>query len=190
MYTAVSLRPYLSALHPTNTYWFVALTYFNIVLPAFLPETQNVFWHRARSVKSQIRQMVQSSFLKSRAIEMGKIRAARSRGHTVQLPTLSQIVEPTESVVPLLPPAPSAALLGLSLIGNLDATYVRTSYPSFHLHTVTTASRQKAGGLLLLEHTFANKLWLHLCWDENGFEEGKIQKCWSSLHDVVREFLI
>lgn len=188
MYTAVSLRPYLATLHTTSTYWFVALTYFNLVLPAFLPETQNVFWHRARTVKSQIRNMVQSSFLKSRALEMGKIRVARSRGQTVQLPDLSQVMAPTP--ISPLPPGPSAALLGLSLIGNLDATYIRASYPSFHLQSVTTASRQKAGGLLLLEHTFANKLWLHLCWDENGFEEGMIESFWSSMQDAVREFLM
>ncbi|KAH9475582.1 hypothetical protein JR316_0012699 [Psilocybe cubensis] len=190
MYTAVTLRPYLSVISATSTYWFVALTYFNIVLPAFLPENEKVFWHRARMVKSQIRQMVQSPFLRSRALEMGKIRVARSRGQTTHLPSFSDIVKGTEVTTQSLPPAPSAALLGLSLIGNLDATYIRSSYPSFHLHTVTTASRQKAGGILLLEHTFANKLWLHLCWDENGFQPGLIQRFWSTLHDVVREFLL
>ncbi|KDR70713.1 hypothetical protein GALMADRAFT_271467 [Galerina marginata CBS 339.88] len=185
MYTAINLRPYLSTQHPTNTYWFVSLTYFNIVLPAFLPETQEVFWYRAVRVKDQIRKVVQSPFLKSRAVEMAKIRSARSRGETIQMPTLA-----AEKSNLSLPPAPSAALLGLSLIGNLDVTYNRSSYPSFHLHSVTTASRQKAGGLLLLEHTFAKKLWLHLCWDENGFEEGHIEKLWTDLRDAVHEFLV
>ncbi|TFK35776.1 hypothetical protein BDQ12DRAFT_725811 [Crucibulum laeve] len=184
MYTAMNLRPHLSALHPTNTYWFIALTYFNIVLPAFLPETQEVFWHRARTVKNQIRNMIQSPFLKARALEMAKTRVARSRGENAQMPTLETSTESS------LPPAPSAALLGLSLIGNLDATYNRSSYPSFHLHSVTTASRQKAGGLLLLEHTFAKKLWLHLCWDENGFEEGHIEKFWAALREAVHELLM
>jgi hypothetical protein len=54
---------------------------------------------------------------------------------------------------------------------------------------VTTASRQKAGGLLLLEHTFGKKLYLHLCWDENGFEEGHVEKFWEGLQEAVEEFL-
>ncbi|KAF9551544.1 hypothetical protein CPC08DRAFT_715049 [Agrocybe pediades] len=186
MYTAINLRPFLSS-HPTNTYWFVALTYFNIVLPSFLPSTQEVLWHRAREVKKQLRKMVDSPFLKSRALNMANIRIARSRGEKVEVPTLSAIVDDSSSAAAAA--APSAALLGLSLIGNLDAIYTRPSYPSFTLHSVTTASRQKASGLLLLEHTFGKKLWLNLCWDENGFEEGVIEKFWKGLEDGVRELV-
>jgi len=124
-----------------------------------------------------------------------------------------------------LPPAPSAALFGLSLIGNLDNIYTQSSYarpPSSSLdssssssikspsdttfasfqkpippptqimtiHTVTTASRQKPGGFLLLEHTFNKKLWLHLCWDVNGFEEGHVERFWECLRHTVEELVI
>ncbi|KAF8151295.1 hypothetical protein B0H34DRAFT_664769 [Crassisporium funariophilum] len=188
MYTAINLRPYLSTLHPTDTYWFVALTYFNVILPAFLPETQGAFWQRARTVKKQMRNMVQSPFLKSRALEMAKFRVARSRGQNADIPNLAQALETSSELS--LPPAPSASLFGLSLIGNLDATYNRASYPAFQLHSVTTASRQKPGGLLLLQHTFAKKLCLHLCWDQNGFEEGHIERFWSGLRDAVLQFLL
>ncbi|KAF9554294.1 hypothetical protein CPC08DRAFT_713036 [Agrocybe pediades] len=179
MYTAINLRPFLSS-HPTNTYWFVALTYFNIVLPSFLPSTQEVLWHRAR-------EMVDSPFLKSRALNMANIRIACSRGGKVEIPTLSAIVDDDSSSA--MAAAPSAALLGLSLIGNLDSIYTRPSYPTFTLHSVATASRQKASGLLLLEHTFGKKLWLNLCWDENGFEEGVIETFWKGLEDGVRELV-
>jgi hypothetical protein len=186
LYTAINLRPHLS-LHPAPTYWFLALTYYTIVLPAFLPSSSGVFWHRARQVKAQTRKTVGSPFLVSRALEMAGTRAERARGGAaVKVPSLEEVTGASST----LPPAPSTALLGLSLIGNLDATYVRTAYPTFELKTVTTASRQKAGGLLLLEHTFGGKLWLHLCWDVYGFgAERRVEKFWEGLQSAVEEFL-
>ncbi|ESK89226.1 hypothetical protein Moror_5174 [Moniliophthora roreri MCA 2997] len=181
MYTAINLRPFLLP-HPTSTYWFLALTYYNVVLPAFLPTKPSAFWLRAQSVKSQTRKVVQSSFLPYRAMEMAKIRSSRAQGKPMSYP---RFLEERSS----LEPPPSACLLGLSLIGNLDVTYTRSAYPSIELHNVTTASRQKAGGILLLEHSFARKLWLHLFWDEMGFEEGQIEAFWQNLQDAVVEFL-
>lgn len=179
MYTAINLRPHLSK-SASPTYWYLALTYFNIVLPAFLPTSSAVFWHRARLVKSQTQYAVHSPFLVSRSLQMASTRASRARG-------LPQPLAPVEAIVPS---APSAALLGLSLIGNLDRTYTRVSYPpSVQLHSVTTASRLKPGGMLLLEHTFGDKLWLHLCWDEMGFEEGQVEQFWEGLKSAVEEFL-
>ncbi|KAG6832588.1 hypothetical protein H0H93_013500 [Arthromyces matolae] len=92
----------------------------------------------------------------------------------------------------LLPgPAPSIALLGLSLIGNLDAIYDRRSYPNFLLKDVTTASRQKAGGILLLVHTFGGKLWLQLFYDQEGFgSEGIVERFWDGLGNGVEEFML
>ncbi|THV07842.1 hypothetical protein K435DRAFT_847650 [Dendrothele bispora CBS 962.96] len=247
MYTAINLRPYLSP-HPASTYWFLALTYFNIVLPSFLPQQpQNVlisengndnsgtssnnnnsndissivFWHRARSVKAQTRKTVQSPFLTARALESARTRASRVRGITVSVPganviekdlrTKSQAVvidsenssrnhddgrsSPQVPPSPItattrMDPAPSLALMGLSLIGNLDSTYLRDAYPSIQLVSVRTASRQKSGGLLLLEHTFGKKLWLQMFWDENGFKEGQVEVFWERLKDAVYEFLV
>ena len=178
MYTAINLRPHLS--NPVPTHWYLALTYYNIVLPSFLPSHPAVFWHRARQVKSQTHRTVNSPFLVSRSLQMASTRGSRARG-------LPQPPPPVEAIAP---PAPSAALLGLSLIGNLDRTYTRASYPSsVQLHWVTTASRLKPGGMLLLEHTFGSKLWLHLCWDEMGFEEGQVERFWEVLKGSVEEFL-
>ncbi|KAL0573471.1 hypothetical protein V5O48_008479 [Marasmius crinis-equi] len=190
MYTAINLRPFLLP-HPASTYWFVALSYYNVVLPAYLPPTSSVFWLRAQTVKSQTRKIVQSPFLPARALDMARTRAARVQGK----PNPTAVALPGPQLASLTgtlpqPAPPSACLIGLSLIGNLDATYARSSYPSITLHTVTTASRQKAGGLLLLEHTFGKKLWLHLCWDENGFQEGQIENFWKNLQDAVVDYLI
>ena len=188
MYTAINLRPFLKP-HPATTYWFVALSYYNIVLPAYAPPTPGVFWLRTQGVKAHTRKVVQSPFLPSRAVDMAKTRASRVQGKPN--PTAAALTT-TEAVTGKIPdPAPpSACLLGLSLIGNLDGMYTRSSYPSITLHTVTTASRQKPGGLLLLEHTFGKKLWLHLCWDEMGFQEGQIEGFWNHLQNAVGEYLV
>jgi hypothetical protein len=70
-----------------------------------------------------------------------------------------------------MPKTPSVALLGLSLLGNLDGTYKHASYPELVLHTLTTGSRQRAGGLLVFGYTFAGKLWLSLGYDEGAFDD-------------------
>ncbi|KAJ3964696.1 hypothetical protein EV361DRAFT_941543 [Lentinula raphanica] len=256
MYTALNLRPFLTP-HPSSTYWFLALTYFNVVLPSFVPATISAFWNRARSIKAQTRKVVQSPFLPSRAMIGAKKRATRVRSAATDstsgtseavsgwsgsdavddvsaLPaSINDVQESSGSI--RLPPASSIALFGLSLIGNLDNIYTQsTSYsreqislshntlssaPSIPfpaptsssppssppliqdlipvkvvqvvtIHTVTTASRQKPGGFLLLEHTFGRKLWLHLCWDENGFEPGHVERFRECLQDAIEELLI
>lgn len=177
MYTAIDLR---SRLQPclASSYWFLALTYYNIVLPSFPPANEKVFWHRTRSVKAQTKETLHSRFLLSRAVHMGEVRSCKARGSSPQIPSLRQAS---------LPPASSSVLLGLSLIGNLDTIYLRSSYPFFDLLSVSTASRQKAGGLLLLQHTFGGKLWLNLCWDTNGYPEGLMERFWQGLQTAVEE---
>ncbi|KAF8589400.1 hypothetical protein K439DRAFT_1658001 [Ramaria rubella] len=196
IYTAINLRPHLtpSPSLSLSTYWFLALTYYTISLPAFLPRTAAAFWYRARLAKAQTTRAVKSPFLAARALLMASQRAASS-------PPTSESVAPQLPSYALPPPptAPSRALLGLSLIGNLDTTYSRTAYarPGVHLHSVTTASRQKAGGLLLLAHTFGGKLVLGLCWDEVGFvarggEHGGdiVEEWWEGVMRGVGEFCL
>lgn len=179
MYTAANLRPHIP-LPDDFTYWNLALTYFNIVLPSFSPASPAVFWYRARQAKTQTRNTLSSPFLVPRALQMASARNARARGIPQALPSVEAIA----------PPAPSTALLGLSMVGRLDDIYKRNEYPdSVQLHSVTTASRLKPGGMLLLEHTFGNKLWLHLCWDEMGFKEGQVESFWEGLKDAVVEYL-
>jgi hypothetical protein len=188
IYTAINLRTHLTP-HSALTYWFLALTYFNVVLPSFPPPTPAVFWHRAREAKTQTRRIVDSPWLLTCSLEMGRIRALRARGTSVTLPNIRAEASSELGLLPSEPP-PSSALLGLSLIGNLDAIYVRSAYNSkLDLRSVTTASRQKAGGLLLLQHTFAKKLWFNLCFDQNGFEEGVMERFWEGLQTAVEEYL-
>ena len=43
MYTALNLRPYLKAEKALNdSYWFLAISYFNVVLPTFIPRLGDV----------------------------------------------------------------------------------------------------------------------------------------------------
>jgi len=53
-----------------------------------------------------------------------------------------------------LPPPSQKALMGVSMLGNLDGMYKHSSYPNLTLKTLTTGSRQRQGGLLLFAYTF------------------------------------
>ncbi|KWU46754.1 hypothetical protein RHOSPDRAFT_14898 [Rhodotorula sp. JG-1b] len=86
--------------------------------------------------------------------------------------------------------APQTALMGLSMLGNLDGIYQHASYDSIGLHSLTTGSRQRPGALLLFAYTFAGKLWISLGYDSNGFESGVIEGWWKELLAGVDEFLL
>lgn len=183
LYTAANLRPHLAP-QSSDSQWFLALAYFTISLPAFVPAKKTGVWHRARVAKAQMQLAVRSPLLPARALLSAASRARRTPSSS------SAFVPPPES--PALPsrPTASAALLGISLIGDLDRTYVRAAYgPGVHLHSVATASRLKPGGLLLLGHSFGARLVLQLCWDSMGFAEGEVERFWAALTDAVTEFL-
>ncbi|KAF9060310.1 hypothetical protein BDP27DRAFT_1339876 [Rhodocollybia butyracea] len=236
MYTAFNLRAHLDP-HPASTYWFLALTYFNIVLPSYVPPTLAAFWGRTKSVKRQVQKITgggKAPFLNARALELARTRAKRVRGMTKSTTEKETETEKKSDTSPSappqptsindiqlasasgikLPPAPSAALFGVSLVGNLDNVYTQSSYsrpPSYSasstdtrpvssqettssqiitVHNVAGATRQKPGGFLLFVHTFNKKLSLHLCYDVNGFEEGHIERFWESLRDAADELLV
>ncbi|KAF9511613.1 hypothetical protein BS47DRAFT_1346639 [Hydnum rufescens UP504] len=68
MYTAVNLRPYSSneRVALPGSYFFLSLTYFNVVLPSFLPSASSLastFWHRSRSVRAQQKKHLKSPML-------------------------------------------------------------------------------------------------------------------------------
>jgi hypothetical protein len=203
IYSAINLRPRLSVPSPTPpspsdlSYWFLPLTYFNVILPSFLPASAAAFWHRARLARMQTARSVGSHFLASRAVFLAAQRAGERYlpgvpSAKAQAPAASTRGAQLPLHARAATPSPSRALLGLSLIGNLDHTYTRSSYncPGLLLHTVTTASRQREGGLLALGHTFAGRLWLHLCWDEEGFARGVVEGWWELLIGGVGEYMV
>ncbi|KAF6766679.1 hypothetical protein DFP72DRAFT_867287 [Ephemerocybe angulata] len=196
MYSALNIRPHLQANERLNkSYFFLCIGFFNIILPSFLPihaDHGKIFWHRARSVKAQTAKIAKSPSLISRSKEMAKERGTRARMWAMQDDGVECTMEPLKSSpLPDGPSkAPSRALIGLSMLGNLDGIYKHPSFPSIKLHTLTTGSRQRHGGTLLFGYTFVGKLWLSLGYDVNGFEEGVVQTFWHNLLTCVDEFLL
>lgn len=216
------LRPEFTAKDAANSYWFTAIGYLNVILPTFLPKdaseesVEKVFWHRAQEAKTQITKAAKHPLLVSRTHAMAEERGARARVWAreddekeagifkapVSLPPTPPSSAPSsitafnlkeEQKKPwVLPKAPSTALIGLSMLGNLDAMYSHASYPSINLHTLTTGSRQRNGASLLFGYTFKGKLWVSLGYDELGYEEGVdgIGEWWRVFLEGVDEFLV
>lgn len=164
------------------------------------------FWHRARIAKIQSSKAVKSPFVLPRtqitarkraeqSIKWAKIdddAAAARAGKTVDAapvpaPKVEEVVLPTQPLVPKS--APATALIGLSLLGNLDGMYKHSSYGDIKLNLLTTGSRQRAGAMLLFSYTFVGKLWLCFGYDMNGFQAGIVEEFWKEVLDGVDEFL-
>ncbi|ORY31224.1 hypothetical protein BCR39DRAFT_526980 [Naematelia encephala] len=254
IYSALNLRPNTVPIcsSPNDTsYFHLAVGYFNIILPTSIPSAltpAELFWHRARSTKSQTTQAVKSPFVVSRSRQTSKVRAERAikwagiddaaaakafistqvgLGLGVDMPNRSAPTRESEenertpevrstnpSLAPVravestppqpstpatksdksnpavLPPVNQKALMGLSMLGNLDGMYKHASYPALRLTSLTTGSRQRPGALLLFAYTFAGKLWLSLGYDMNGFAPGSIEAFWTQVQDLVKEVLL
>ncbi|KAI0785040.1 hypothetical protein C8Q75DRAFT_723299 [Abortiporus biennis] len=207
MYSALNLRPYFTVQKDPlwNSYWYLAIGYFNVILPNFLPSEKekvvSTFWHRARQAKEQSTKAAKNPLIVSRTHKMSKERGERARAWAREddekekgtwVPPTPKPVDTTQQREPVLPArakASSAALMGLSLLGNLDGIYKHATFPSVKMHTLTTGSRQRNGAMLLFGYTFAGKLWISLGYDKNGFQEGIVDKFWDETLHCVDEFL-
>ncbi|KIK97547.1 hypothetical protein PAXRUDRAFT_763851 [Paxillus rubicundulus Ve08.2h10] len=197
MYSALNVRPYFTVKSPHDSYWFLALGYFNVVLPNFIPqsvELSSIFWHRARLAKEQSNHAAKHPMVVSRCQLMAAERAQRARVWAKEDDDKEHGIPIAPPLVPqpavLAPRTPSSALIGLSLLGNLDGMYKHASFPAIQLHTLTTGSRQRPGGMLLFGYTFARKLWISLGYDENGFEKEVVERFWEGVLQVTDEVLI
>lgn len=196
MYSALNLRPYIMANEALNdSYWYLAIGYFNVILPGFLPrscDTSTIFWHRARSAKIQSTDAAKNPMIVSRSREMARERGARARAWAKEDDDKVNRVWRAPAVLPEKPSErpPSNALIGLSLLGNLDGIYKHSSFSDIQLHTLTTGSRQRSGGMLLFGYTFVGKLWLSLGYDENGFDKETVEKFWRTVLSCTDEYLI
>ena len=200
MYSALNLRPYLMADKRLNdSYLFIAIGYFNVVLPTFLPQSEEItgrFWHRARSAKAQSIKAVKTPMAISRCRQMARERGARARvwaredddklagSFTKPILVASPDNQGKEETVP------SNALMGLSLLGNLDAVYKYTTFPEIELYTITSGTRQRSGGMLLFGYTFLGKLWINFGYDKNGFREDVVNGFWTQVIRAIDEFLL
>ena len=196
MYAPINIRPYLPKPATESSYWFLSLGYFNVIFPSFIPSSCNVsktFWLRARSAKAQSSRVATSRMIIPRSREMAIKRGKQARvwakeddekeaGVWVPPPKTADTAPP--------PRAPSTALTGLSLLGNLDGMYKHAKFPDIKLHTLTTGSRQRNGAMLMFAYTFVGKLWVSIGYDENGFELETVDLFWKNVHDAIREFLL
>ncbi|GAA5834846.1 hypothetical protein JCM11251_002041 [Rhodosporidiobolus azoricus] len=238
IYSALNVRPYLEK---SEADWYhIAIGYYNIILPSFLPSTLTpsaYFWHQALSVRRQTSKVVKTPLLAARTALMALERERRSIGweradeekrkrerevqelegslqglgiglekeeegeeakRVKEAERLAQEEKETAAKTfaekkegrEALSKAPSNALLGLSMLGNLDGMYKHGDYHGIQLHTLTTGSRQRPGALLLFAYTFAGKLWFSLGYDANGFADRSVEKWWDELLKGVDEFLL
>jgi hypothetical protein len=175
MYSALNIRPQLLPSKASEA--FLAISYFTVNVPAFLPATSSMekrFWHRARSARAQIVRASTSRLLASRCLAMSDERQARALKRPAPF---REIVKNG---------APSKALCGVTMTGNLDRTYTHGQYaPGLELLTLSVASRQRQGGFLLGSHTFKGRLWFEMAWDEYGFEEGVLERFWAELWKLL-----
>ncbi|ELU39596.1 hypothetical protein AG1IA_06370 [Rhizoctonia solani AG-1 IA] len=183
------------------------------ILPSFIPSESasihRTFWHRARLAKAQSAAAVKSQFIISRtqltaskrkeqAIKWAKIddgEAARTRTGLLT-PATTPIKEQPPALPNVEPRAsrsnptpPSTALMGLSLLGNLDGMYTHAAYGPIKLDALTTGSRQRAGAMLLFSYTFVGKLWLCFGYDENGFDRAVVEEFWKEVVGGVDEMI-
>ncbi|GAB1520973.1 hypothetical protein RhiTH_004062 [Rhizoctonia solani] len=213
MYSALNTRPLLDQISANQSFFRLNIGYFNIILPSFIPSESasihRTFWHRARLAKAQSAAAVKSQFIISRtqltaskrkeqAIKWAKIddgEAARTRTGLLT-PATTPIKEQPPALPNVEPRAsrsnptpPSTALMGLSLLGNLDGMYTHAAYGPIKLDTLTTGSRQRAGAMLLFSYTFVGKLWLCFGYDENGFDRAVVEEFWKEVVGGVDEMI-
>lgn len=196
MYSALNLRPYFTVRPATDSYWFLAVGYFNVILSNFIPKSIDIsktFWRRAQLAKEQSTRAAKNSMVVSRSRLMARERGQRSRAWAKEDDDKERGTWVAPAATPSSKPkpdrAPSAALIGLSLLGNLDGMYKHANFPIIELHTLTTGSRQRKGAMLLFGYTFAGKLWVSLGYDENGFDKDVVQKYWDNCISAIDEFL-
>lgn len=217
LYSAMSIRSQLKSgqadRQTQKDHYKLAISYYNVILPSFLPSTASIsetFWARCHAIKAQTSSAVKSPFLKYRAILTALERETRSIGFAqederknakanliglgLEIPKLvlkpSAAIEVKEAPKEVSKAVPNKALMGVSMLGNLDAVYAHKTYQGIELESLTTGSRQRPGALLLFAYTFAGKLWLSLGFDRNGFEPGSIEAFWSELQLSANELLL
>lgn len=195
MYSALNLRPNMCP--SANTSFFhLAVGYFNIILPSLLPPipTSDLLWHRAQSTKAQTIRAVKSPFLVSRSKETMRIRRERAVRWAGIDDGRSKPSDPfvvkRDAIVKAEKGVAQRALMGVSMLGNLDGMYKHAGYGEVVLTSLQTGSRQRSGGLLLFAYTFQSQLWLSLGYDINGFQEGSIEAFWSEVQMLVGEVML
>lgn len=174
------------------------------------------FWEQARSARRQGEEAIRDPSFLARTVEHGKDRCARAKAfahlddarlsaassttgpNTHSVPSATK--SPTPPTSPTSPPSkasisaprppPSAALIGFSLIGNLDPLYAPQRFPSIQVVQSTSGTRKGPGSILVFSHTLAGRLYITIGWDREGFEPGLMEDFSRGLVEIVKEFAL
>ncbi|KAF7368912.1 hypothetical protein MVEN_00217300 [Mycena venus] len=199
-YTAISLRRHLTPISLLASAMSLALGYGNIVLPAFLPSSADpcaMFWLRARSVQSQMRKQTQSPLLLARSQILSAERARRAKAFARQddeadgtlPPSLPRTQQPPAQA-PGKSGVPSVALMGISHLGDLGATYQMERYPPIEFLDSVGHSRKAKGGILLFTRSAQSCFSMMLEWDAAAFPPGLVEEFWGYFVSGVHEFIL
>ena len=196
MYSAFNVRPYMEAVAAGHdSYLHLAIGYFNVVLPSFLPRSAKldaIFWHRARAAQKQSIKAARNAMVVPRIHEMALVRGSQARAWAKEdddraagtwVPPPPPPKKPVEQL-------PSSALIGLSFLGNLDSIYDHASFGDLRIHTAIGGPRQRPGGMLLLSYTFAGKLLISVGYDENALDRVVVQSFWKNMLASMKELLV
>lgn len=208
---------YYNVMLPTNDFPFSASTSNNSAVNA---QRSNWFWNQARDARRQGKIATRHPNFIARSVEHGKDRCLRAKAFAKQdderlgiasskpplmLPSPSgsaPLGKPTRSAqavsppkraqAPISPPSPpSVALVGLSLIGDLDRIYKsHQTFPSLQLTHSTSGTRKGPGALLIFSHSLAGRLYIHVGWDQEGFEPGLVEDFAKGISTCVKEFAL
>jgi hypothetical protein len=200
IYTAISLRRHLAPISPLASRMSLALGYGNIVLPAFLPSSADpraMFWLRARSVQAQMRKQTQSPLLLGRSQILSFERGRRAKAFARQddeadgtLPLNPPRIQNPPAQAPSNASVPSVALMGISHLGDLGATYRTERYPSIEFLDSVGHSRKAMGGILLFTRSAQGCFSMMLEWDAAAFPRGLVEEFWGYFVGGVHEFIL
>ncbi|EPQ60425.1 hypothetical protein GLOTRDRAFT_15015, partial [Gloeophyllum trabeum ATCC 11539] len=194
VYSAMSLRPYLKPAQADVSDLFLAVGYFNVILPCFIPancDQSRLFWHRARTARDQCVRTVKHPMRSSRSRELARKRADLARAWAIAEDTRHDPSSDRRDppAVPSAQPDAPRALLGISLLGNLNSFKDHAKAPLFDLRMLTPGVRQRSGGMLLFSHTFADKLWITMNWDKLGYDPEVVDTFWKGVLSGIDDFL-
>ena len=92
---------------------------------------------------------------------------------------------------PLLPKAPSIALMGLTLTGDLDRIYKHSKhYGEVIVESLRGSARQAPGGILIAGRTLNGRMTFSLLVDRSSFEEGVLRTFWDCCGRCVGEYMV
>ncbi|CAK5261960.1 unnamed protein product [Mycena citricolor] len=197
MYTAINIHAQLHPLSKLASKTFLALTYHNVMLPAFLParDKHKAFWQRSRDVQKQMHTYTRNPSIAGRSLAAAAERAERAKhwarfddeanGTLPPSPKVAVVAKAAEA-----PAVPSIALIGVSQVGLTTGIYRTERYPTIKVTDVVGATRKGPGGLFFYTRTFFGRFHMMLQWETSVFADGLMEEFYDYLLEVIHEYML